>query len=61
VAWRRSAPEGGGGGRVVAVNMGTDPVTLDVAGRVLVSSDGSGEGAPFGGTLAGDSAVLLEG
>jgi hypothetical protein len=40
--------------------MGTDPVELDLAGKVLVASDGAGEGEAFGGTLAGDTAVLLE-
>jgi alpha-glucosidase len=59
MAWRRGGPEGGGD-RVVAVNMGAEPARLDVTGRVVVSSDGAGEGEPFGGTLAGDSAVLIE-
>jgi alpha-glucosidase len=60
VAWRRTSPEGVGGDRVVAINMGTDPVAVDLTGKVLVSSDGAGEGEGFGGTLAGDAAVLLE-
>ena len=47
--------------RVVAVNLGAEPVTLDLTGTVVVASDGAGEGEPFGGTLAGDRAVLLEG
>ena len=46
--------------RVVAVNMGTEPAALDLRGRVLVASDGGGEGEPFGGTLGADRAVLLE-
>jgi len=56
VAWRRSS---GDETLVVAVNMGTDPASLDVSGRVVVASDGQGEGEPFGGTLAGDRAVLV--
>ena len=71
VAWRRTAPDGEGGDastadgdvprddRVVAINMGSAPATLDVRGTVLVSSDGTGEGAPFSGTLAPDQAVLI--
>jgi hypothetical protein len=35
-------------------------VEVDLTGKVLVSSDGAGEGEGFGGTLAGDAAVLLE-
>ena len=57
VAWRRTSP---GGDRVVAVNMGGDPATLDIAGTVLVASDGAGEGAPFAGTLGPDRAVLVD-
>ena len=45
--------------RIVAVNMGAAPATLTVRGTVLVASDGTGEGAPFSGTLAPDQAVLL--
>jgi alpha-glucosidase len=56
VAWRRSSGEDV---RMVAVNMGTEPASLDMSGRVVVASDGQGEGKPFGGTLAGDRAVLL--
>jgi len=63
VAWRRTAPDGDGGDggdRVVAVNMGPGPAALDVAGRVLVASDGVGEGEPFAGTLGPDRAVLID-
>jgi alpha-glucosidase len=56
VAWRRWDDDGA---RVVAVNMGTD-VSLDIAGTVVVASDGRGEGEPFDGTLAADHAVLIE-
>jgi alpha-glucosidase len=60
VAWRRTVVEGDAGDdRIVAVNMGSDPASLDVTGSVLVSSDGAGEGAPFTGTLAPDHAVLI--
>jgi alpha-glucosidase len=58
VAWRRWLP-GAGDAPVVAVNMGAEPAALDVAGRVLVASDGQGEGEPFPGTLGPDRAVLL--
>ncbi|MGH9111213.1 MAG: alpha-amylase family glycosyl hydrolase [Acidimicrobiales bacterium] len=56
VAWRRWDDDGV---RVVAVNMGVDAV-LDVAGTVVVASDGRAEGEQFDGTLAADHAVLLE-
>jgi hypothetical protein len=58
VAWRRVAPDGGDE-RVVAVNMGAEPAQLDVAGTVLVSSDGAGEGGAFDGTLGPDTGVLI--
>jgi alpha-glucosidase len=57
LAWRRSLA--GEGDRVVAVNMGTEAALVPLTGTVLVSSDGEGEGAPFGGTLGVDRAVLL--
>ena len=63
IAWRRTAdPSGvhGPGDRVVVVNMGTEPTAVDVAGTVLVASDGTGEGDAFGGTVAPDHAVLLD-
>jgi alpha-glucosidase len=60
VAWRRRGPEGGGAGdRIVAVNMGSSPAAVPLAGDVLVASDGGHEGEPFAGTLGPDSAVLL--
>ncbi len=62
IAWRRTADPAGAHGRddrVVVVNMGPEPATADVAGTVLVASDGTGEGEPFTGTLAPDHAVLL--
>jgi len=45
--------------RIVVVNMGSAPASVAVRGTVLVSSDGTGEGAPFTGTLAPDQAVLI--
>jgi alpha-glucosidase len=63
IAWRRTAdPSGahGPGDRVVVLNMGPAPAAVDLAGTVLVASDGTGEGAPFAGTLAPDHAVLLD-
>jgi len=58
VVWARQAGEDR---RVVAVNFACEPVGVDVEGEwvVEVASDGTGEGGPFGGTLAGDAAVLL--
>jgi len=57
VAWRRWLD---GDVRVVAVNMSADDATVDVTGRVLVASDGRGEGAAFAGTLPSDRAVLID-
>jgi alpha-glucosidase len=57
VAWRRTS---GDDRRIVAVNMGPDPAALDLAGRVVVASDGRGEGAAFDGKLPADHAVLLD-
>jgi alpha-glucosidase len=65
VAWRRTITDaarhgGNASARVVAINMSSDAAALDVAGRVLVSSDGLGEGQDFTGTLGPDRAVLIE-
>jgi alpha-glucosidase len=66
LAWRRWTEPGAGSGsepesesRVVAVNMGSAVAHVPVAGRVLVASDGKGEGEAFDGTLGPDHAVLL--
>jgi alpha-glucosidase len=63
VAWRRAdgsaGAADGGGSRVVAVNMSTEDAPLDVSGTVVVSSDGAGEGQPFRGTIAPDTALLI--
>jgi alpha-glucosidase len=59
VAWRRAGPDGRGD-RVVAVNMGSEPAALGVAGTIVVASDGTGEGAAFAGTLDADRAVLID-
>jgi alpha-glucosidase len=56
LAWRRWTDSDV---RVVAVNMGEEPGRVQVAGRVAVASDGRGEGSPFEGVLAPDSAVLI--
>jgi alpha-glucosidase len=56
VAWRRSHPSGD---RIVALNMGADPVDVPLAGTVIVASDGRGDGEAFAGPLAPDTAVLL--
>ena len=62
IAWRRTAdPTGvhGAGDRVVALNMGATPAAVDLAGTVVVASDGAGEDEAFTGVLAADRAVLL--
>jgi len=57
LAWRRVQ---GDDERVVVLNMSDDEAKLrDLAGTVEVASDGAGEGQPFDGTLAPDSAVIL--
>ncbi|HEX4867324.1 MAG TPA: alpha-amylase family glycosyl hydrolase [Acidimicrobiales bacterium] len=56
LGWRRQA---GDDERVVVLNMSAAPLEIEVAGTVEVASDGRGQGAPFGGTLAPDTAVLL--
>lgn len=56
LAWRRATALDQ---RVVAVNMGTTPAELDLAGTVEVSSDGRGEGGAFDGRLDPDHAVIL--
>jgi hypothetical protein len=59
---RRSGDESS----VVAINLTGDAVELTGADRavlhgrrVVVASDGIGEGRPFSGTLGGDRAVVL--
>ena len=61
LAWRRVAELGDGRReeRVVLVNMGSGSATFDQQGTVEVASDGIGEGAPFAGELARDTAVVL--
>jgi alpha-glucosidase len=56
LAWRRAH---GPDERMVMVNMGALPVTVDLTGTVEVASDGRDEGLAFGGTLAPDTAVIL--
>lgn len=56
LAWRRTA---GPDERLTALNMGDDEVDLQLTGTVEVASDGHGEGEPFQGTLAPDTAVVL--
>ncbi len=57
LAWRRSAADGDA--RTVVVNMGDESATVAMAGVVEVASDGAGEGEPFGGELAPDTAVVI--
>ena len=56
LAWQRTAD---GDARTVVVNMGAEPTRVPWRGTVEVCSDGTGEGEPFSGTLAPDTAVLL--
>jgi len=56
LAWRRSHE---GDARTLAVNFTDAARELDLAGRVEVASDGRGEGQPFDGVLAPDTAVVL--
>ena len=44
---------------VVAVNFLADPVPVDLAGTVVLASDGIGDGEPFAGTLLPHQAVIL--
>jgi alpha-glucosidase len=59
LVWRRTAVDGSGDERIVAVCFGPDPVELSLAGTVEVASDGVGEGAPFDGTLRPDTTVVI--
>ena len=62
LAFVRTGGDGDGGDRrVVLVNFGSDPVSYTPCGEwiVEVASDGRGEGQGFGGSLAGDTAVVL--
>jgi alpha-glucosidase len=56
LAWRRQHD---GDRRVTVLNMGSAPAAVDVGGTVEVASDGLGEGRPFSGKLAGETAVVL--
>ena len=57
LVWERTLD---GDRRLVAVNFTEEPVEVPgLAGTVEVSSDRSGEGEPFSGTLAPDQAVWL--
>jgi alpha-glucosidase len=56
LGWRRTADDDT---RTILVNMGHAVATVDLAGVVEVSSDGSGEGSPFSGQLPPDTAVIL--
>jgi alpha-glucosidase len=56
LAWRRSLDDDV---RTVIVNMSAEDVTVAPGGTVEVASDGKGEGAPFTGLLAPDTAVVL--
>jgi alpha-glucosidase len=61
LAWRRTAPRADGAAdvRTVAVSFVPQDIAVDLGGIVEISSDRLGEGAPFGGTLRGDTAVVL--
>ncbi len=55
--YERAAP---GDRRLVLVNFTDEPVSVAVRGRVVIASDGAGEGAPWCGTLAPSQAVVLD-
>jgi alpha-glucosidase len=59
--WRRWSgdPAAPADERVLALNMGASPASIDVAGLVEVASDGVGEGQSFRGHLDPDTAVVL--
>lgn len=57
LAWSRSAE---GDERVVIVNFSAEPASLPLRGRVVVATDAGLEDAAFGGTIAGESAVVLD-
>ncbi len=57
LAWGRS--DGAQDERTTVVSFLSEPVAVPWRGMVEVASDGQGEGAPFGGVLAPDTAVLL--
>ncbi len=60
LAYRRQPVDGEGDPVLVAVNFTREPVQLEVGPeRVLVASDGVGEGEPYRGTLAPEQAVIL--
>ena len=61
LAFVRTAAGNGGDRRAVVVNFRPDPVSFAPCGEwiVEVASDGRGEGQRFGGSLAGDTAVVL--
>jgi len=58
LAWERRR---GDDRAIVAMNFRSEPerVALPGALRLLVASDGCGEGAPFGGTLGADQACVM--
>jgi alpha-glucosidase len=61
LGWRRrwTGPDGAVDVLTTLVAFGPDAVEAEAEGIVEVSSDGAGEGEPFGGTLRPDTAVLL--
>jgi alpha-glucosidase len=56
LAWRRTTADDE---RTVVVNMGEDVAMVPLEATVEVASDGQGEGGPFTGKLAPDTAVVL--
>lgn len=56
LGWRRRH---GDDERTTVLNQSDRPIVVPVTATVDVASDGRGEGAPFTGTLAPDTAVLL--
>lgn len=58
LAFERTAD--GGDRRLVLVNFTDEARSVTADGRVAVASDGTGEGAPFDGTLGPSGAVVLD-
>jgi alpha-glucosidase len=56
LAWRRTS---GPDERIVVMNLSDEALLFPCRGTVEVSSDGHGEGEPFTGSVAPDTALLL--
>jgi alpha-glucosidase len=59
LAFRRLAAGADDDERIVVINFSSHDFAVPLRGIVEVASDGNGEGAPFGGTIGRESAILL--